>query len=94
VRELENALERALIIAGESEVLPDHLAPAWGQRARGPADLLVEGFELDAFERDLVHAALERAGGNKTNAAKLLGITRRRLYSLLASFGATETNEP
>jgi transcriptional regulator with PAS, ATPase and Fis domain len=94
VRELENALERALIIAGESEVLPDHFAPAGGQRARGPADLLVEGFELDAFERDLVHAALERAGGNKTNAAKLLGITRRRLYSLLASFGATETNEP
>lgn len=94
VRELENALERALIIAGESEVLPDHLAPAGGQRARGPADLLVEGFELDALERDLVHAALQRAGGNKTNAAKLLGITRRRLYSLLASFGAADGDEP
>jgi DNA-binding NtrC family response regulator len=94
VRELENALERALIIAGESEIVPDHLAPAGGQRARGPADLLVEGFELDAFERNLVHAALERAGGNKTNAAKLLGITRRRLYSLLASFGTAERDEP
>jgi two-component system response regulator HydG len=34
-----------------------------------------------------VYAAIERAGGNKTLAAKLLGITRRRLYSLLASFG-------
>jgi DNA-binding NtrC family response regulator len=94
VRELENALERALILAGEAEILPIHLAPATGSRARGPDDLLVEGFALDAHERDLVHAALERAGGNKTNAAKLLGITRRRLYSLLASFGASETNDP
>ena len=33
-------------------------------------------------------AALQRAGGNETHAAKLLGNTRRRLYSLLASYGA------
>ena len=88
VRELENALERALILAGEGDVVAEHLVTGAGARGRGPADLLVEGFELDAFERDLVHAALERAGGNKTAAAKLLGITRRRLYSLLASFAA------
>ena len=88
VRELENALERALIVAGEGEIRPEHLAigsaAARGTRA---ADLLVESFDLDAHERDLVFAALERAGGNKTNAAKLLGITRRRLYTLLANFG-------
>ena len=32
-------------------------------------------------------AALEKAGGNKTKAASFLGVTRRRLYSLLASHG-------
>ncbi|MBI5544588.1 MAG: sigma-54-dependent Fis family transcriptional regulator [Deltaproteobacteria bacterium] len=86
VRELENALERALILAGECEIRPEHLtAPPANSRARGPGDLLSEGFSLDAFERDLIHAAIERAGGNKTQAAKLLGITRRRLYSLQAS---------
>ena len=86
VRELENALERALILAGEEPIQAGHLAgAATAGRARRTADVLVEGFELDAFERELLHAALERAGGNKTHAAKLLGITRRRLYSMLAS---------
>ncbi len=91
VRELENALERALILAGEGEVGPEHLAPpAPGRRA---AEVLGEGFDLDAFERDLILAALERAGGNKAAAARLLGITRRRLYSRLESLGAAGKGE-
>jgi DNA-binding NtrC family response regulator len=89
VRELENVLQRALILAGEESIRPEHvtLPNAATLRARGPGDLLGEGFQLDAFERELILAALERAGGNKTHAAQLLGITRRRLYSLLASLG-------
>jgi len=94
VRELENALERALILAGEAELRPEHFALGRGARASAAGELLVEGFELDAFERDLVFAALERAGGNKTHAARLLGVTRRRLYSLLASHGAAPPDEP
>ncbi|GEJ59121.1 sigma-54-dependent transcriptional regulator [Anaeromyxobacter diazotrophicus] len=88
VRELENALQRALILAGEGGIGPAHVAPSGpAGRSRGAAELLGEGFQLDAFERDLLLAALERAGGNKTHAAQLLGITRRRLYSMLASLG-------
>ena len=90
MRELENALERALILAGEDEIGPEHVAPAAPARGRRAADVLVEGFDLDAFERDLLHAALERTGGNKAAAARLLGITRRRLYSLLESLGAPD----
>ncbi|WP_242342435.1 sigma-54-dependent transcriptional regulator [Anaeromyxobacter terrae] len=85
VRELENVLERALILAGEDELRAEHVATGSAQRARRVADVLVEGFSLDAFERELLHAALERAGGNKTHAARMLGVSRRRLYSLLAS---------
>jgi two-component system response regulator HydG len=85
VRELENVLERALILAGEDELRPEHVATGAAHRARRAAEVLVEGFSLDAFERELLHAALERAGGNKTHAARMLGVTRRRLYSLLAS---------
>jgi DNA-binding NtrC family response regulator len=46
-----------------------------------------EGFSLDDFERELLLAALAKAGGSKTKAASFLGITRRRLYSMLASSG-------
>jgi two-component system, NtrC family, response regulator HydG len=89
VRELENALERALILAGDLPLSPDHFRTPAARKLQGSslADLLSEGFSLDTFERDLIYAALERAGGNKTAAAKLLGITRRRLYSRLESLG-------
>jgi two-component system response regulator HydG len=86
VRELENALERALILAGDGEILAEHLAPSDPPGRRGGAgDVLGDGFDLDRFERELIHAALDRAGGNKAAAARLLGITRRRLYSRLES---------
>ncbi len=78
-----------LILVGEGDVRSEHLgAPsAVANIGQKTAEQLVgEGFSLDAFERDLVLAAVRRAGGNKTNAARLLGVSRRRLYSLLASF--------
>ncbi|HEX8440299.1 sigma-54 interaction domain-containing protein, partial [Archangium sp.] len=97
VRELENALERSLILSGEGDIQAEHVGPGGPSLSRGggkavrAADVLGEGFNLDAFERELLYAALERAGGNKTAAAKLLGITRRRLYSRLQSLGEKVT---
>jgi DNA-binding NtrC family response regulator len=92
VRELENALERALIIAGDEPIDAGHFDGALRTARKGAAaaepvtgDLLVPGFNLDAHERSVIDAALERAGGNKAQAARLLGITRRRLYSRLDS---------
>lgn len=54
-------------------------------RAPGPATAPVrfllpeEGLSLDQVERDLVEQALERSGGNKSHAARLLGLTRATL---------------
>jgi DNA-binding NtrC family response regulator len=94
VRELENALERALILAGDGELLPAHLAPQQRAASGGAGEVLTEGFNLDAFEKQLLDAAIERAGGNKAAAARLLGITRRRLYSMLQTFNRSEVEEP
>jgi transcriptional regulator with PAS, ATPase and Fis domain len=95
VRELENALSRALVLAGTDPIAPEHLPTATRAGAAGPSsstidDLLVPGFQLDAFERDLINTALVKAGGNKAQAARLLGVTRRRLYSLLESSRRTD----
>ena len=90
VRELENALTRALVLAGPDPIAVEHL-PAFGRAADVAANtldaLLVPGFSLDSLERDLIQTALVKAGGNKAAAARLLGITRRRLYSRLESLG-------
>jgi len=94
VRELQNVLERALILAGDAPIGPEHLTLSVAPRSRNVvSDLLGPGFDLDDFERELLHAALERAGGNKSAAARLLGITRRRFYSRLESLDAAKDGE-
>ena len=94
VRGLENVLQRALILAGDAALGPAHLTLGVAPRSRNVVtELLVPGFDLDGFERELLHAALERAGGNKSAAARLLGITRRRFYSRLDSLAADRDGE-
>ncbi len=96
VRELENALARAMILSGDAPISAELFAFEPGSKgARPVAELLGEGFNLDGFERDLIYAALERAGGNKAAAARLLGISRRRLYSRLESLAQKQAeSEP
>jgi two-component system response regulator HydG len=64
-----------------------HLPRPLSEHARQvlPSNLFQPGFSIDSLERELIREALARASGNKTEAAKLLGITRRRLYSRLKS---------
>jgi DNA-binding NtrC family response regulator len=96
VRELENAITRALVLAGPSPIDVDHL-PSLGRNAlvsRVVDDLLAPGFSIDAFERELIQSALVKAGGNKAAAARLLGITRRRLYSRLDSIAHGKLEPP
>ena len=86
IRELRNVIERARILAGAGTVQLNHIVldPGRGRAtvADEPADL-----NLQDHERRLIGLALRRASGNKTEAARLLGITRRTLYSRLNLLG-------
>ena len=65
-------------------------ACAGSSAVSGKFQLIDEGVNLDELEKDLIIQALQKTAGNKTRAAELLGITRRRLYSMMERFGVTE----
>lgn len=89
VRELENVVERAVIITGGGVIsrsdLPSHVA--YTGEILGTQDIPSEGMSLEDMERILIIKALDKARGNKTEAARLLGVTRRRLYSMMERLG-------
>jgi two-component system response regulator PilR (NtrC family) len=96
IRELANVLERAVTLcdgdAIEVGVLPSSLRePSQPGAAAEPAVLPEVGMDLqahlDAVERRLLEQALERAGGVKSEAARLLSLTFRSLRYRLAKFG-------
>jgi len=61
--------------------------PQWTAGADQPMDLPAGGVDLDRLEAHLIRRALERTNNNKTEAAKLLGMTRRTLYSRMEKHG-------
>jgi DNA-binding NtrC family response regulator len=87
VRELKNALEFAVIRARGSAIQAADLPPE--VVAETAADTILE--TLTGDERERLLAALERAGGNRTEAAQLLGISRATFYRRLAQYGAEAT---
>ena len=103
VRELRNVIERATILAGGSAIGPEHVilpadeVPSPGSSpslaASGGESLVLpsEGVQLEAVEGRLIREALARARGNKSQAARLLGITRRALYCRMEKHGIEGT---
>ncbi len=84
VRQLENEIRRALVLADELidvEHLSDEVQGRGGSQTR-PLGLNVRQ-RVDALETELVQAALERTGGNQTRAAELLGLSRFGLQKMM-----------
>jgi len=95
VRELENAVERAVILGpgdylSEKE-LPLSIAKAYphAEEIDRPPAVSKEPQSLEEAEKEAVLAALKVAGGNKSETARLLGITRKTLHKKLQKYGVT-----
>lgn len=86
LRELRNVIERAVILAGSGVITPAELHLPERRRASAPVAADAGG-TLSENEERLVRDALEKAGGNKSKAARILGITRRALYGRLERYG-------
>jgi two-component system NtrC family response regulator len=97
VRELEYTLERAMILAGSDPICPEHLAFARPELVSSGEPWVPRippnGLSLETLERELILQALDLARGNKSQAARLLGLTRRTLYSRMEKHGLRRPGE-
>jgi two-component system response regulator AtoC len=92
IRELENTIERIVILAKHDEIgledLPAEVRSGVVSTARSHVfDLPDEGCDLEEVEMDLIRQALERSGGNQARAAKLLGLTPKTIEARMQRFG-------
>ena len=96
VRELENVLERSIVMAEGPELSPADIrldmAPASRQHMAASNSFLPEGMTLDQYEQSLIKEALKRANGNKSQAARLLGLTRNAFRYRLDQMGMDSTD--
>jgi DNA-binding NtrC family response regulator len=91
VRELENVIERSLVMCSGTRLdaadIKLESAPRPKPANGGETPFLPDGLTLDQYEQELIREALKRANGNKSQAARLLGLTRNALRYRLTQMG-------
>jgi transcriptional regulator with PAS, ATPase and Fis domain len=88
-REIRNLLERLLLLYDDDPLGPQLLTREFQDRRDGHDRLVVlppKGLDLEEIERDLIRQALDRTNGNKTGAARLLGLSRDTLRYRLEKY--------
>jgi two-component system response regulator AtoC len=94
VRELENVIQRAVVLAETEEILPEHLPETLGT-AGAPRTLaaITRGDSLKVARRELekvmIARALEKTGGNRSQASRLLEISHPSLLSKMKQYNLT-----
>jgi two-component system, NtrC family, response regulator HydG len=91
VRELRHAIHRAFIMSDpqSNEIsLPDNLESPFSKvNNQANEKQVVAGQTIEAVEKELIHATLDKVQGNKTLAAQMLGISTKTLYNRLNAYG-------
>ncbi len=98
VRELENIIERAVALSAGDEIDTadihlDFLPSAGRRTAEGSAAFPPPGLTLEQFEDEIIREALRRADGNKSQAARLLGLSRNALRYRLSKIGVADDED-
>jgi len=95
VRELQNIIERACALAKGSVLGPAdiHMDSRSSKAANGSTGFLPDGMTLEQWEDEMVKEALRRANGNKSQAARLLGLSRNALRYRLSKIGISDEPE-
>src|SRR5712672_76956 len=95
VRELQNIIERACALAKTNKLEPSdiHIDSSPRNKPSSSSDgFLPAGMTLDQWEDDMIREALRRAQGNKSQAARLLGLSRNALRYRLSKIGIEDEN--
>ncbi len=94
IRELENIIERAVVLADGEEILPEHLPQELGEKIKPSFDEEISGeFSLkktqQILEKKMIIKALNETNGNRTHASKLLEISHPSLLSKMKTYNIT-----
>jgi DNA-binding NtrC family response regulator len=95
VRELQNIVERSSALAKGNVLRADdiHLDVRPAKATNGGHGFLPEGMTIEQWEDEMVKEALRRANGNKSQAARLLGLSRNALRYRLSKIGIADEGE-
>jgi DNA-binding NtrC family response regulator len=99
VREMENVLARAVILTKDQRVTVESLPAKLREPADAgpPAELIPQlpaaGATLKDLERELIAKTLEQCDGNKSRAARRLGISRKAIYEKMQRYGIADPKE-
>ena len=85
IRELQNCIEKAVILSDGNELTGKDLQPEQAKQGASGSGTLRAANEAE--EERLVREAMERSGGNISSAAKILGVSRPTLYAKLRKYG-------
>ena len=88
IRELENAIEYAFVICQDDSIELHHLPPQYAEIKIQSRDVS-KAVLFDSAERDVIRAVLKRHQGNRTKAARELGISRQTLWRKMNRLGLT-----
>ena len=97
VRELENIIERGVALSAGTTLDAADIHLDSSRRATSPAHprshVLPEGMTLEQWEDEIIREALRRANGNKSQAARALGLSRNALRYRLSKMGVADPRQ-